>query len=113
METERAMTRLKDHPPRLSGCSLTHSRSGYATCGGPRDDRDRRGVPDRGVGCRAALSKGNLEVPAQLVDLCALPVDFDEISSPLGVQFDEEPELVAVHVVLSTGQPCPLQHAIE
>jgi len=31
----------------------------------------------------------SLEVPAQLVDLCALLVDFDEIRSPLGVQFNK------------------------
>ena len=46
-----------------------------------------------------------LEVPAQLVDLCALLVDFDEIRSLLGVQLDEEPELIAVHVVLYSGEP--------
>jgi hypothetical protein len=47
----------------------------------------------------------SLEVPAQLVDLCAPLVDFDEIRRPLGIQFNEEPELVAVYVVLSSGEP--------
>jgi hypothetical protein len=55
----------------------------------------------------------SLEVPAQLVDLCALLVDFDEIRSPLGVQFNKEPELVAVQRGPGFWRACSLQHAIE